>query len=432
MSMTVTAADVNIKKSAENSIFKVKVKVEVEGGTADVEKAKSPYRAWDEFIDFALLEENTTRLLDFYLNKVFKAKEKKVSRAYNADYEENSYHIAFRKSEFEAQVDRALSKIYRHFLGYGPEVDIIKKGQDFYVASRTIRGFHNVSVYDITPEGVFKKNNKNQMRLKGLASILAIAYFFGEPDFHSANWGIQENGSELLCYKIDNAYALSDEILSVPITNEAIKLLIEDGYFFRKLSKDADPEKMSVLIGSNLLGSSEFRKEFFDMLEKIASCDFNIIAKIIKDNITTDKSFVAKWYMEKISSARNKGADKISEETGMSVEECEKKLRMLDEGAGSGDPKTELDTQAMWNANSFIKLLESRQLHLRFVLMINKSVNEALFPVEKISALMLSGQYNNKLVPDSVPISTISFIITDYALSDEVENNERENCTRRS
>jgi hypothetical protein len=395
------------------------------------EKTTKLYRSLEEFTDFVLLEKDTSRVLDFYTNQVFKATEKKASRNDSPYYEKNSYHIALRKSEFEAQVDKALSEINKFLLGYGPEVDIIQKGNDFYVASRTIRDFfHGFSAYSITTEGIFKKSN-HKMRLKGLASMVAIAYFFGQSDIHSGNWGAQENGDEILCYKIDDVEALDPKILSTPITNQTINELCAHGQFSTKMSNDAEPKKYFFSVSKEICLTPEFREEFFMMMQKIANCDFNIIAKILQDNITTNKSFVAQWWMDKILSAREKGAEKISKETGVSLEECRKTLEVFNQNFESPESQAALKDSVKQGAHYFIQLLKPRQLCLRSILLsisAKKIINEVLYPKEMVISPEFLAQYRNEKVSTAVPINAVSSIITDYAFPDiSSDSNEQNN-----
>jgi hypothetical protein len=92
--------------------------------SADSQKSSKEYRLRDEFIDYTLviLSGIPTSDMPFFLNnKVERAIEKKQSRPSHPHFEDREYHVALRHGEYAAQVDKAMSALFRFFLGYGPE-----------------------------------------------------------------------------------------------------------------------------------------------------------------------------------------------------------------------------------------------------------------------------------------------------------------------
>lgn len=52
---------------------------------------------------------------------------------------DDDYFLLFRRSEYAAQIELACSKIFKGLMGYGPELEIIKENNEFYIASRKIK-----------------------------------------------------------------------------------------------------------------------------------------------------------------------------------------------------------------------------------------------------------------------------------------------------
>jgi hypothetical protein len=340
-------------------------------------QASQRYGKLDDFTDFMLVTK--AFLYDVPINQVHTAKPKIPIQA-SSQFYLDTYHIAFRKGKFLAQVDKAVSDIYKLFLGYGPDTHIIKGGDEFYFASSTIRDFiHGLQDYDLSNEGIVKKSNAQKMTLKGLASIVAIGYFFGESDLHSDNWGVQENENTLLAYKIDCADALNYEVLSTLITKETIDTLREKCSYSAPLSdndeSDEEPENdeseqtHSFFISPFIISSPEFQAELMLMLQKIAETNFDCIREILIRNISSYESCSDEWIRKKWLSLIAKGPEKLCEETGEKLEKCIEELGQMRARCFKDD--TRLKPKGNRDVNFFLALLEARQLNLREALGIN-------------------------------------------------------------
>ena len=347
----------------------------------DTQPIASRYRQLNEFTDYTPLDSATQKVLGIYMNKVGKAKEKIPSRPSHPSYED-TYHIALRKGEFHAEVDKTLSEIHRFFLGYGPTIDIIQDGEEFYVASRTIRHLvHNFSGYQIKHDGIYKDTpnpdtDSIKCSLKGLASYVALAYFFGQSDVHGGNWGTQEiEDNCLLAYKIDDADALDIGILSETVTEEGIYSILEDNknteYGFSL------PEELSRL--------SSFRLEFIEMFKKVAETDFSKISEILNRNITTNEAYSARWLITKCSPLIAKGAKKVSEETGEPLDDCVQFLKDFEIDLEQVDET--LEQREKHDVHFITNLLKKRHSDLQFIFKIAPPPSPTLLTSHTVAKL---------------------------------------------
>src|SRR3990167_2970417 len=66
------------------------------------------------------------------------AKQKVNDRAHDPLYKNNQWKLVMRRVIYLAQVDKAMSEMYRYFLGYSTDVDIVEENGDFYIARRKL------------------------------------------------------------------------------------------------------------------------------------------------------------------------------------------------------------------------------------------------------------------------------------------------------
>ena len=280
------------------------------------------YRTLSEFKNFKPAGDSTIIFCGVKLNEVQTAEEIIRSREPHEHFEDTHYHIALRHGELHAQKDRVMSLIYKHFLGRAPDIDIIQNGEDFYVASRTIKQFeHPLSDYVPEIENLLKESATGKIfRLKGLGSIAAIDYFFGSLDCQTENWGAQKQGSDLVAYRIDSADALDVSALKIPITKEMIDLLPN-----QRTVEDPSSEKnaacYSMLLPGELAKSKIFMEEVYGMLKKIAASDFFTIREFIENiNVSLiDEEF---WMLNRMLPLIKKGPEALSQECEQSLEDC--------------------------------------------------------------------------------------------------------------
>lgn len=128
---------------------------------------------------------------------------------------DDDYFLLFRRSEYAAQIELACSKIFKGLMDYGPELEIIKENNEFYIASRRIKNFR---------EGCPDLKEQNQFQnIKGLAAMFIICYFLCETDMHSGNFGLQDIGDEKRAFRIDMAESLDYEMLRTTLTLSSLQ-----------------------------------------------------------------------------------------------------------------------------------------------------------------------------------------------------------------
>jgi len=191
------------------------------------------------------------------------------------------WFILRRKGLFGAQVEKAMAETDQYFLGYSTSVEIIKEGDDYYVASREISNFKtwaecrvNVKMLE---DGtlVLLGKTKNKI-IKGLGTVCTYADFFGGRDPHSRNFGIQEREDDCIVFLIDRESSLDfDDEDSNNFENEFASGMLTD---YRK--------------------AAWFQQERRDILKKIADADLSVVEAILKKHITSNKLEDSKRAME--------------------------------------------------------------------------------------------------------------------------------------
>ncbi len=341
------------------------------------------YKQLDEFSDFRPIT-HEKMYNTYYINKVDTAKPK-IPTLPNMHYLD-TYHIALRKGEYQAQVDKALNELYKFFLGYGPDSAIIQDGDDFYFASASIRDFmHGFSNFELSSQGIFKyvpsleddmHTSFKKMNLKGLASIVALAYFFGESDIHFKNWGMQENQDILRAYKIDSADALDYALLSTPITVESLQMLLEKSCY-SSINDEKTKEEYDFMLSSYVNHSTEFQNELISMLQQIVETPFEKIQGILKSIITTNESCNTKWINEKMKLFITEGPETLSRNNKLSLLEAKEILESMQRTCAQAESLIEQASKR--DLNSILELLTKRQLDLNVALLqIKPKMNNSL------------------------------------------------------
>ncbi|KTD32725.1 hypothetical protein Lnau_2373 [Legionella nautarum] len=191
----------------------------------------------------------------------------------DSDAFENDFFLLFRRSEYAAQVELACARIFKMMMGYGPEMEIVKERDKFYIASRRIKSFK---------EGYpdFSDPTKFQ-HISGLAATQMLYYFLCGTDNHSGNFGIQRLGQDEKTYRLDmpdcfdlNFLAQTLELRSL----QRIPYIVEEHF-------DGDyPYSLPVAY----VMTPGFQNEKRAMIKKIAETSFSQFEEILRATITTD------------------------------------------------------------------------------------------------------------------------------------------------
>ncbi|WP_115712613.1 hypothetical protein [Legionella sainthelensi] len=186
---------------------------------------------------------------------------------------DDDYFLLFRRSEYAAQIELACSKIFKGLMGYGPELEIIKENNEFYIASRKIKNFRE-GCPDLKDPSQFQK-------IKGLAAMFIICYFLCETDMHSGNFGLQDIGEEKRTLRIDMAESLDFDMLRTSLTLSSLQKI---PYIVEQHYHGVD----QASIPQNYVRSESFQSEKIAMIKLIAETPFSFFEDIIRTTITSD------------------------------------------------------------------------------------------------------------------------------------------------
>lgn len=328
-----------------------------------------PYRLLNEFTNFQSVEGCTTKVFGALLNHVQTAIERKATREFNPNFLGNQYHIALRHGEYHAQKEKAMSKIFKTFLGQSTDVDIVQDGDKFYIASRTIKDFiqNILTDYTVVQDGrCLSKNSSGKIyKLVGLGSIAALDFFFGSDDVHSGNWGLQLQGDTLFAYRIDSPDILDIELLKLPITRKKIDSLP----FVKREAGDPSSENddiYSMDIPKKVAESKAYREEVNTMLKKLAETEFAVIKKILEDNIDTSEMDETFWTYSWLLPLLRKSPEELSKTDGV-TESLEMYKEFIDSTLKTlPESQKEFQTKKS-DLSDIFYLLESRHKQLRLI-----------------------------------------------------------------
>jgi hypothetical protein len=279
------------------------------------------------------------------------AQEKIKSRVDDPMYSDQWY-ILMREGKMGAQIEKAVSILYKYFFGYSTDINIIREEKDYYVASRGIKNFttwtasicNNLIVTQ--PDGtLFFVQDNTKYPIVGLGALCALTTFFRESDSNTENFGIQIIDNIARAFKIDNEKALNffneDEDHSEKENSENEN--IEDENRSEKENIEDEIRSDSTrFLKQDITKSGWFQKEKQDMLNKIAQTDFSIIENILRENITSTKIESTSWlfnYLLKLPKYENDQAmlsvlDQLKEGniSDQDVNHLIKKLKLDHEG----------------------------------------------------------------------------------------------------
>ena len=228
------------------------------------------------------------------------AKQKVNDRAHDPLYKNNQWKLVMRRGIYLAQVDKAMSEMYRYFLGYSTDVDIVEENGDFYIARRKFKSFKKaynpgrtepeylrkdgtqflVGGFLLLDDGRLIKDNQEK-KFKGLASIAVLTKFFGETDAEDFNFGFQVSDYEITAIFYDCEHALD----------------FDSGEGRSEANIETELTKK---YGNEFVNMSWFQQEKKQMMQKIADTDFSVIETILRKNITGSSLDEARWLFNKI------------------------------------------------------------------------------------------------------------------------------------
>ncbi|OCH97853.1 hypothetical protein A8135_01120 [Legionella jamestowniensis] len=228
------------------------------------------------------------------INLVFGNKEEGLNYGYTATPNflcekaknfENEYYLLYRRSEYAAQIELACAKIFKRLMGYGPEMEIVKEKDEFYIASRKIRNF-------VTGCPQFKNSGEYE-KFYGLASVWVIWYFLCQSDTHSGNYGTSTNEHDKLSFGLDMAEALDFKMMESPdllLALKRIPYIVEEHFF--GVSEDNLPR--------DYVASKNFQNEKKSMIRLVGATSFDVFESIIREVVTSDYYTHQKVMMTKL------------------------------------------------------------------------------------------------------------------------------------
>ncbi len=190
-----------------------------------------------------------------------------------SEFFENDFFILYRRSEFAAQKECAVAKIYEFLTGNAPEVYVVQDGNKFYVASRRIKNFQ---------EGLsFFRDKSSYVNIRNLAALHVIAYIFAETDMHSGNFGAHTNDNGAYMFKIDNAESLDFEMMAYGLNIDTLRQLPygRTQEFYGTSEND---------IPRRIVESPAYQQEKINVIRKIAETDFSVFLNILNQYLTKD------------------------------------------------------------------------------------------------------------------------------------------------
>lgn len=245
---------------------------------------------------------------DFFDVKELKGCDPRFGRAHftaksvNLNHEEhpvyeNNWYILMRCGLYRAQVEKAMSKIYQHFMVVATDISIVKKDKNYYAASRGIRdfkewrGFHEWLVVNKEENSIGYRSKTGKIKpLFGLAEMCVLSEFFLDCDVHSGQFGVQEREDTCHVVKIDNEKAL-DLVYPSELESE-----ITDTVHINDFETELSLDTLRIL-SVDVTKTAAFQHEKAMMLAKLASCDFSVIEAILRGHITSNKIESMQWFV---------------------------------------------------------------------------------------------------------------------------------------
>lgn len=189
----------------------------------------------------------------------------------------DTWFLLPRLGEFRAQVEKVAADLFHYFLGYGTEIDIVKEGDAYFVASRAVKDYVNwndvLGYITVDDNGSLRfKRDGEDKPIIGLAKMAAITEFFADTDCYGLNFGLQAQGEGYRIFKIDNEHMFSFEHQARKVGAVSIEDTINKTDRFK-----------------SYLSSPQYLAEKNQMLKQIAETDFTIIEGILRTQLSADE-----------------------------------------------------------------------------------------------------------------------------------------------
>ncbi len=263
------------------------------------------------------------------------------------------YFLALRHGEYSAQVDKAVSDIYRRYVPTTPETHIVQQENNFYIASKAVENnvdYQNIPVANACFTPFYFGSNS------------VLSHFVGASDIHLGNLLIStEDNSNFYSHSIDNAESLNDENLQSAQLKSQDESSAEDSNScevefpeFRVDELDlldfepkSQPEAFSVddifanhwKLPPVIVNHYQFKKEQTATLSAIANTPFSEFAQILRSNVTASHRVEVLSFMEKLlqhnmiasKSVRNQIVEKLQkQESFPKLSEIEDTIALLE------------------------------------------------------------------------------------------------------
>lgn len=251
--------------------------------TTNIFSQTDKYKSFSDYKDVVIFQENEDG--ESYGHARFTGTEVTPTRPISENFDDKWY-LLMREGLFRAQIEKALSKIYKYFLGHSTEIEIIKDNENYFIASRGIKNFvtwvdalGNKLLYFSPDQRLLLVGDNTNTAITDLGKMCALTKFFREADAsNSCNYGIQTHRSRF--YKIDN-----EKGLAISQDDEQIDL-----------ETVLKVDSMSVF-KFDITQTSWFKEEKQAMLDKIAATDFTVIDHILRKYITSNQLESSLWLM---------------------------------------------------------------------------------------------------------------------------------------
>lgn len=186
---------------------------------------------------------------------------------------ENDFFLLYRRSEYAAQIEVACAKIFKKLTGYGPELEIVKQDEKFYIASRRIKNF---------TEGCPTFENPSQYEhTRGLAAIFVIWYFLCQTDTHSGNYGLSNLSPERKAFGLDMAEALDFEMLKTALELSSLQRI---PYIVERHYQGVSEQSLC----RDFVASPFFQGEKIALIKLIANTPLVEFETIIREVVTSN------------------------------------------------------------------------------------------------------------------------------------------------
>jgi len=277
-------------------------------------------------------------------NHVIEAKHKVTGEA---------YFLALRHGEYSAQLDKAVSDIYRKYVPSTPQTHIVLDGNNFYIASKAIDGLVG---YECIPEVMANFTPYY------FGSNSVLSHFVGASDIHQGNLLISSNSDNTFySHAIDHPESLDDDNLQ----NVRLKSKDESDEESSGSKENVEPEFKAHELGltdfrplpepgsfsvedifanhwnlpASIVNHYQYKKEQAATLNAIANAPFSELATTLRNTVTASKRVEHLSFLEKLlqhdmitsKTVRKKiKAQLANPDTFAKVSEIEDSIRLLE------------------------------------------------------------------------------------------------------